>query len=141
MTNPQTVTASDVEPGPVSARQAAGSALRTILNGVAPAAPGTDPRVAPVPWAALPEWRQEKWCEHADVVVDAVLGAFRTGSVDPLARELYRQDHAASGQMDDWTMPHWDIGGDQHVNKEPWRARARQVITVLAAAYRTPPTR
>lgn len=126
--------------GPVTAREAAGAALRTILNGDAPSTHSTDPRVAPVPWAALPAWRRDKWCQHADTVVDAALDMFRTHAVDAIARELYRQHHLSSGDGSQWTMAHWDHGGDQHVNKEPWRSRARQVVAVLGAAYRTPPT-
>ncbi len=125
-------------------REAAGSALRAFIRDIAPVVGGTGrngagTRIGPVSWHGLPEARRERWCEHADTVIDAVLAAFTGPVVDPVARELYRQHHEAANTMTEATMRHWDVG-DQHVDKDPWRARARQVVAVLGDAYRTPPT-
>jgi hypothetical protein len=46
---------------------------------------------------------------------------------DRLARHLYLTtsgDHNA--------QPHWDFGGDQHVNRAPWRAKADAILDVIA---------
>lgn len=135
-------------PAPMTAREAAGSALRDFIRDIAPVVPGNGfdtggaaRRVGPVSWRGLPEPRRERWCRHADTVVDAVLDTLAGDAVDLVARELYRQDHVAAGQLNEWTMRHWDVGGGQHVNKEPWRTRARQIIGIIRSAYHhAPPT-
>jgi hypothetical protein len=45
-----------------------------------------------------------------------------------LARRLFLDAHHG----DEYAQRHWDFGGDQHVNKEPWRAKADEVMAVIA---------
>lgn len=48
--------------------------------------------------------------------------------VERAARAIYIDHH----DSDEHAVAHWDYGGDQHVNREPWRDKAR---VVLAAAF------
>lgn len=44
-----------------------------------------------------------------------------------LARHLWLQ----SRPDDPYAQPHWDFGGDQHVNKNDWRRRADELLAVI----------
>lgn len=53
--------------------------------------------------------------------------------LDALARLLFEQHHQTAGTMTEWTMREWDAG-PQHVNREPWQARAREVLRLVERA-------
>lgn len=108
----------------LSAREQAGRAFRQIIKG------------ATIPWEELSETRRRLWCENADAVVYAAVRATVADAVDPVARELYREHHEGAGTFTEWTMREWDHGGTQHVNKEPWRNRARKLLGLVESTYR-----
>ncbi|HEU5107123.1 MAG TPA: hypothetical protein VFT95_00960, partial [Micromonosporaceae bacterium] len=45
-----------------------------------------------------------------------------------LARRLFLDAHLG----DRYAQQQWDFGGDQHVNREPWLARATKYLAVIA---------
>lgn len=108
-----------------SPREVAGQALRRSTKG--------DTIVA---WDKLSETRRELWRKGADPVVAAALRAMREAAVDTVARELFHLRHQWAGTLTEWTMREWDHGGNQHVNKEPWRQEARRILGLVEATYR-----
>ena len=51
----------------------------------------------------------------------------RQEAVERIARQLYLDAHPG----DEWAERHWDVGGAQHVNYEPWLERARRLAAML----------
>lgn len=49
---------------------------------------------------------------------------FPADMVDRMARVFFLAHHGD----DVFSRGHWDAGGDQHVNREPWRAKARAAL-------------
>jgi hypothetical protein len=110
----------------LSPREVAGRAYREAR----------EPDSGSIPWADLPADRHEFWCLRADRVVADALHATVVAAVDQVARELYLIHHQAGATLTEWTMSEWDHGGDQHVNKEPWREKARRILSLVESTYR-----
>ncbi|MET0416652.1 MAG: hypothetical protein ABW022_11595 [Actinoplanes sp.] len=44
-----------------------------------------------------------------------------------LARHLFISANTASS----WAERHWDFGGDQHVNRQPWLEKADTILNLI----------